>query len=812
MTSRPDVPSRKPRWLGLAAVLTVVAVFAAWDAVVRSRHLLEVSGSYGVAVDPPREDAESPTGYEQGKRSLLLPAADSAHWVMQTQAMMASGHWRLRHVSYDNAPEGRAVHWAAPFHWWLAGLAWVDHLVSGRPVGLSVERATLAAGPVMLGLLLAGLMPLLCRKFSPVAAALTALGVVAVHSFYTDFQPGRADHHGLANICCLLTVLLMAGGMAAPARRAARRWFAGSALAGGAGLWISAATQVPVLIGLGLGVLAGAWAGRRADHRPVWLDDPGLFRLWGWTGGGASFAAYLLEYFPSHLGLRLEVNHPLYAVAWIGAGEMLRVAVLVLRDGWRPLPRRDHMGGGVAVLLVALLPAILAATAAKTFTVADPFVWQLHSVYISEFGGLGRFVTLDGHSLTLCLPLLLLVPPLWLAWRRTTPPGARAQLALVLLPAVLGAAMGLNQVRWLGLAHALSVPVLAVFFQVLESPGGATRRALAAWAVALALLLLPGAVDAVQRTRASAEFTAGEMQALAQRDVAHWLRQRGGGDRVVVAGTPTPTTNLIALGGLNGLGTLYWENAEGLKKAAALFAAPSPDAAREIAARCGVTHIALFSWDSFEVFLAKLSRGVPAEAPYPPDMFVVRLLSEAVPPPWLRAVPFQLPENAALKDARVRIWEVIPEQTEAAATARAANYYFELGLPAFAARYVPLLEAFKDDLSANVLLAGLTSWQQDADAFAPAFRRVLAQLPQADVLALDEHLHLVVVLVVGQQQQLARAQLQSAMRKLDERSLRRLTMGELNDLLELTGALGVGWPDPALSQLARGLVPPNRRQ
>ena len=211
-------------------------------------------------------------------------------------------------------------------------------------------------------------------------------------------------------------------------------------------------------------------------------------------------------------------------------------------------------------------------------------MWRLHSLYIYEFQGLTRGLADRGLSwdwLALCLPMLLLLPAGWLLFRRSTPPPAKAQLALVLLPALLGWAMGWYQVRWLGLAFALSVPAIALFFRILESPEGRPRGAVPVWTAACGLLFLPGAVTAVQRTLAAGEFTVEEIRQLAERDVAHWLRLRGGGERVVVAATPTPTTSLVAFGGLTGLGTQYWENAAGLKKAAAFFAAESPEAARE---------------------------------------------------------------------------------------------------------------------------------------------------------------------------------------------------------------------------------------
>ncbi len=813
------MPSRSPTssagfqtWI-VGAVLAAVAAFGIWDAVVRGGHVLAVSANYGVAVDAPAAAPQGPTGYADGRRSLLLPAgaSDTAHWIIQTQAMIAAGDWRVRWANYDNAPAGREVHWAAPFHWWLAGLAWLDHWVSGRPIGVSVERAAVYSGPVMFGLLLLGLAPFLRRQFSAVATALFLLGSVAVFTFYMDFAAGYADHHGLANICGLLTVLFLATGtIGEPAR--GRGWFIASGVAGGAGLWISAATQVPVLVGIGLGLLAAAKLARGRTAGLAWLANPGLLRVWGWSGGAMSFAAWLLEYFPHHLNMRLEINHPLYAAAWIGAGEALRVAVLAIRDGRSALTGRDRAAGAVGASLVALLPLVIALTKATTFVVADPFVWRIHNLYISEFQPLGRILAkgITWTSVSICLPLLLLVPAAWRALRPGTPAEERAQLVLVLGPALLGWFMGWSQVRWLSLAYALTVPVLAMFFRTNEA--GRTHASFFGWLAAGVMLFAPGLFLAVQRTQAGADFTAEDIRNLAERDVAHWLRLRGGAERVVVAGSPSPTSRLIYHGGIAGVATLYWENAAGLRNAAEFYAAPTAEAARAIATRLGVTHIVFISWGSFEPTYALLARGLPADAPLPADTFAAQLLHAPVPPPWLRLVPFKLPAHPSLAGEEVRIWEVVPEQTPAAALARAANYYLELGRREYAEKLAPALVQYADELPDLVMLAGIASRARDAAGFGAVFERVLAELPRAGTLALDEQIHLVVVLAVGQRLELAQAQLRQVMGRLDERSLRHLTSGELADLLALSDGLRVGWPAAELQQLAQNLVPPDQRK
>jgi hypothetical protein len=388
----------------------------------------------------------------------------------------------------------------------------------------------------------------------------------------------------------------------------------------------------------------------------------------------------------------------------------------------------------------------------------------------------------------------------------------KAQFVLAEIPALVALILGWSQVRWLGLSYGLSVPVIALFFRTLESRPAANRAPVVAWAVACGLLFVPGMVGAVRRTLAAGEFSNDEIRLLAQRDVAHWLRQRAGGERVVVAAAPDSTSKLIYQGGLAGLGTLYWENAAGLKNAAALFAAPSGEAAHDLVRRLGVTHIVYFSWDPFAISLAKLARGESMDDPIPVDSFIARLLSSSVPPPWLRPIPFHLPAHSALEGEKIRIWEVTEGQTRPELAAQTANYYLEVGRPDLAVPLAATLAGYPDDLAANVMLAGIAATRQDAAAFGAALERVVAQLPRAPALPLDEHIHAVVVLAVGQRLDLAREQLLSCMNKVDETRLRHLTPGELSDLLSLSAGLRVDFPDPALKRLAERLVPPIQRK
>ena len=85
MSSPSDASPRSTLFYVWIALLASALGFIAWDSVVRSQHVLRVSENYGVMVNAPREDVHSPTGYENGRRSIILPdrSMDGYHWIMQ---------------------------------------------------------------------------------------------------------------------------------------------------------------------------------------------------------------------------------------------------------------------------------------------------------------------------------------------------------------------------------------------------------------------------------------------------------------------------------------------------------------------------------------------------------------------------------------------------------------------------------------------------------------------------------------------------------------------------------------------------------
>jgi hypothetical protein len=230
----------------------------------------------------------------------------------------------------------------------------VDHLISGRPIGISIERAAVVAEPILHGLFLIGATVFVAWRFGPFAACLVSVGLAGVFPFAAGFLPGIPDDHGLARIGVLASALALLAGVgsiaagAKPEQRprtspATRTWFCVAGVLGGLGMWVSVSIGVPVIAGIFLGALIAAGIARQhAKAAPDQAITPALWRTWGISGGATVMAAFFVEYPPAQmLSWRLESVHPLYAVAWIGAAELLARLTNWIQPGRRPSGWRD---------------------------------------------------------------------------------------------------------------------------------------------------------------------------------------------------------------------------------------------------------------------------------------------------------------------------------------------------------------------------------------------------------------------------------------------------------------------------------------
>lgn len=601
----------------------------------------------------PAPDPASRSGFAGGQHRLILPAegTDGYHWILQTEAVLAGQGFRVRTTDVDNAPAGREVHWSSLPRWWLATLASARAaLRPGLTAPQALEQVAAGSGPLALALLLCALTPVVAGGLGGAAAAVFALAWVSLFPLYEMFVAGVVDHHGLAAMAGSLGLLLLvAGGGGAvrvgvavgeatsppPDERAARRWFAAAAVAGGVGLWVSAVTTLPVVLGTALGVLLAERLPSRGEGGVRWV--PGLWRLWGGVGCATSLAAYALEYAPGHLGWRLEVNHPVYALAWLGVGDLLA--------------RRGRRVAAEAVpgLLLALSPAVaLLIGGSGVFRPADPLLASLHATGIREFKGLvahlgGASPAQILWSVTL-LPLV--VPALGVSsWRALGTGAAPRRLAVVVAPAAAALALALWQVRWLPTAVAVMTALLVTIVALGSSGAPSRTRLRLLFRTALLVLLLAPFPLATALIPWRHGYPAGEDGAqMVARDLAHHLRGRvGAGGGAVVLAPPMTTTWLAYFGGFQGLGTLYWENLEGLRATREIASAPDEAGLLAGLTRHGVTYLVLPSWEA-----------LAAEGGH-----LARILAGEDPPASLVEVPYRPPIRVPAGGVSVRVFEVV---------------------------------------------------------------------------------------------------------------------------------------------------------
>jgi hypothetical protein len=804
-------------------MIPVIALgFVVW---VNSVRVQRVEYITGLVAEPPKLASGSPTGYAGGARELIVPEHnnDSYHWIAQTQQMLARGEWRVRHVDYDNAPFGRGVDSPSPYRWWQGLVSWLDQAVSGRSPGLAAERAALWTDPLLHLLFLAGATVFVAWQFGVFPAALFSAGVATLFPFAASFIPGAPDDRGLSLACAVWSILpLLAGIRAVPdagpagqngpadANRRTRRWFFVAGVMGGCGLWVSVASQVPIILGIALGGLIAAWISRSDAS----TGSPGPAAWWAWTFGGVAtvLAAYLIEYFPSYLGSwQLRVIHPLYGVAWLGLGVVVVQAVAWIQRGKAAWSIRNAVVFLFAVAAVAALPVVMwkiknggflaVSVAASRLTklpggavATNLWSWMLHEGITPQVW-------------TTLLPVLLVLPAAWFVLRRRTRPAARMLVALALGPVLMALGFAGCYLSWWNM---LDGALLALLVVTTAAVNETARPPVArwVWCGSVAAVLAQGVIALLppRGTGMNTVLSQSELAGLIERDLARWLAKHAGAAGALVLAPPNETTTLYYYGGLRGLGTLAWENQDGIGAAIRIVSASTPEEAKELIERRGITHIVIPSWDSYLDEYARIGMG-QVEGTFLSRLHLWKL------PPWLRPVAYQFPTLAGFEGRTVTILEVVEEQDDAAALSRTAEYFVEMGQLDLAASVGQGLRRYPADLGALIARAQVEIARGDMASFTRTVELLRPRLTGAGDRGLpwDRRVSLAVVLARAKQMDLARVQVQRCLAEVDEAGLRSLTTGSLYRLQVLGKAFGLAVADPRLHELALDLLPDDLR-
>lgn len=660
------------RWLSAVLLLVIAALGAhAWIVAMHA----ERTASLG------RDDVRISLPYQLTRPEFTV---DGHMWIRHSVNLTKGEGPQLRSTQIDNAPHGREVHWNSGYAWWIAlnGLAWEKF--TGLPRTQATEKAAMWINlPLVIGFaVLFGLWAF--RRIGLAAGIAVSLALVGHRSLYEGFWPGYADHHGITLAAILGLVLgayLMRGGWIVrdleEGERLAIRAARWSGVWGGVALWISAASAVPAIASVAA-ASALATIFTRARLRETTVFSSAVWRAWGRTGALTSVAFYLLEYFPFHLGWRLEVNHPLYALAWWAGAELAArvlplLAGVVERGAWR----RVALTAAWA-LPCALAPAVvIAAWTPHVFLPADPFMVGLHRT-ITEFLPLLWRLPVEGvrshYDALIQMPTLYL-----LALAAVFVRGAdRWALLFALATAIPLHAMGFYQSRWAMSAAPGQVLTVVALLGAFPLVPALRARAWRLVAVSAALLGLFYGPTLFFRAREAWTFatvrgiTAGDGRQLVYREVAQVIRESQPEGEVVLFASPNTSVNVSFYGDFKALGTLYWENLDGLKAAAAISSARSEEEAARLIRERGVTHLAFFRDGNYVLEFAKLLHPEITEEEAM-QTFGFRLLGGRIVPLWLEALPYAAPDGLPEGvDKEVLVFKVNFEQTPTEAAYRLA--------------------------------------------------------------------------------------------------------------------------------------------
>jgi hypothetical protein len=746
-----------------------------------------------------------------------LPIPDqldaSFHWLAQTERMLNRGEARVRHIDYENAPFGRTVLTPSPYRWWLGFLAWCEHLATGAPSSMLVEKAALLADPILLGIVILGSAILAAKCYGPLSASLVSVGFVSLFPFITGFWPGAPDDRGLAQVLAVASVLLLSGGAAtAPENEnAMRRWFILAGIAGGLGLWVRVSVQLPVLWGIAGGGLLVPLLAPRGDASASGPTPLLPWRAWACAGAATAILASLIEYSPSELCTwELSFVHPLHGLAWLGAGELLAQVSAWLQD--RTFSRSPR---NLILVLLSFAAVIAVPAALLSRHGADLFVLESLESHLTRLRGgivapnLAAWMGTQGPSVWMWLtlaPLGALLPAIWVLRNRQIAKPTRTAVAITLGPVLVALALACVKLTWWQTLDALLLVTLAA-----AAPGISSRaigpKARLAWIVVIVVLLAPGLIyvlgwdrpgrgDAVSRT---------ELQDLILRDLAGWIGQHSGPGTVIVLSPPSASIALSYYGAFRGLGSVSDENKDGIRAAIRIMGARNAEEAKEMVNRRDITHIVLLSWDTFFEDFARGSGGQI-------EGTLIDKLKFTTLPRWLRPLAYPLPSIPGFEDQSVTVLEVVDEQDEATTQGNIALYFAEMGDLDRARSAAEGLTRFSTDFGAWVARAQVAAAVHDDAELAKDLKVLQARLALRvqPLISWSRRVDLAVVLARAKVTVLAKKQLTLCINAIDYDRIRSLSPGSVYRLLVLCRGLGVTMP-PAEHDLALSLVPPSLR-
>lgn len=522
---------------------------------------------------------------------------DAYLWLSYTRDLRQSGHWRLRHTAADNAPYGREMHWCHLPIWSLMALS-----AGLEKTGLSPPLALEIAGRLLMPLagflLFSALYLYLRRRIGIGAAALCALAPAAL--LFWDFHPLRPDHHAfqiMAAFSCALFLLFSGFGWTEKGKdRPPLRLFIASGICGGFGLWFGATVFYFTLAALTISAAGVLLISPQPSHPAKSQMHPGVWRIWAWAGAGTALLLYALEYAPGPFPPRLEVNHPLYALSWLGIGECLYLFARWKHVDSRLSPLR-LLHAATALAAAAALPLLILFGPESAYLPRTILMLRLHASHIHEFQTIRAFA-IQNHANIGLLLLRLLGPgviftgmAVWLRRKSRLDFIANLRSSFALPVFLLFSMLLCWQIRWRPYAVMssllLAIALLAAFPPAWRRPARLIAALLGLQCAAgLWINLLP--FNSLWKVE---HIEPRYLTALQTRNLMVNMRETTLDPiRLMAPSEMAPAATYFGVG--DAIASLYWENLPGLQAGAEFFGAPLPGKqARQIADERQITHV-----------------------------------------------------------------------------------------------------------------------------------------------------------------------------------------------------------------------------